>query len=205
MKKTLKKYNEANLFCLSVRTGDIYFSREEYKQVLDRLEEETYNYLKNTFNYCVDNNIFKNEYSFDVLFNDIKEECFTKKDRFLADKLMRGLTNYKLDGCMYTIYHELSNLYYLSTLYDDYESYDKYDYELEDEVLKNNLVKVDIKFNNYATIGSLFAIYYFKLNDETREWLLKKGDVLNFNGLEDFALLKDDTLLYATCTHEGYK
>ena len=45
----------------------------------------------------------------------------------------------------------------------------------------------------------------FKLNDETREWLLKKGDVLNFNGLEDFALLKDDTLLYATCTHEGYK
>ena len=123
----------------------------------------------------------------------------------IADKLMRGLTNYKLDGCMYTIYHELSNLYYLSTLYDDYESYDKYDYELEDEVLKNNLVKVDIKFNNYATIGSLFAIYYFKLNDETKEWLLKKGDVLNFNGLEDFALLKDDTLLYATCTHEGYK
>ena len=93
MKKTLKQYNEANLFCLSIRTGDIYISREDYKQVLDRLEEETYNYLKNTFNYCVDNNIFKNEYSFDVLFNDIKEECFNKKYRFLADKLMRGLTN----------------------------------------------------------------------------------------------------------------
>ena len=72
--------------------------------------------------------------------------------------------------------------------------------------LKNNYISYKITFNTYVTGGPLQIIYYFELNDETKEYLLEFKDDYSFNnGLEDLALYKDDKILYASCTHERFR
>lgn len=205
MKKTLKKYNTANIFCLSERVGNVYISKDDAIKIIEMFEIETYEYLKELFYKVKESGYFENNYDFDTLYNDIQEECLNKKDYFIADKIDDGKTKYGNDGCIYTMYHEINRLYFDSFKLLGYQFFKKEEVIIEDEVLKNNLIRTEIKYNNYSTIGPLFRMYYFELNDTTREWLLKKGDVLNFNGLEDFALLHDNQLLYSTCTHEGIK
>ena len=73
------------------------------------------------------------------------------------------------------------------------------------EVLKNNLIEYKVSFHNEVTEGSdPMVIYFFKLNDETKEYLLQYETDFDLDELQDLVLYKDKELLFYSSTHEGY-
>jgi len=46
--------------------------------------------------------------------------------------------------------------------------------------------------------------YYFKLNDETKKYLLKFDNDFCLEPLEDLAIYKDNELKFYSCTHERF-
>lgn len=78
---------------------------------------------------------------------------------------------------------------------------------IKNKVLRDNLIKYEISFQNHCTTsGCLMINYYFKLNGETKELLrnYKNDFEIDINSLEDLALYKDDELKFSSCTHEGF-
>lgn len=87
-----------------------------------------------------------------------------------------------------------------------------------DDVLEKNLIRKEISFSNEANLREfMMCNYYFKLNDETKKWLLKfdndfelyKYDKDTFmgeavEGLEDLTLYKDSKVLFVSNSHERY-
>ena len=78
--------------------------------------------------------------------------------------------------------------------------------KIEDNILKQNLIKYEILYHNHCTeSGGLMVNYYFKLNEETKKWLLQFKNDFDINGsLEDLAFYKDEKLVFSSCTHEKF-
>ena len=71
--------------------------------------------------------------------------------------------------------------------------------------LKDYLLHYEISFYNQVTIsGQLMINYYFSLNDETKEYLLKFKTDFDLNDLQDLALYNNGEVKFYSCTHEGY-
>lgn len=78
----------------------------------------------------------------------------------------------------------------------------------ETRVLRENLERYELGGSNggttYTGSAASFANFYFRLNDETRAWLLKYENEFEDWGLEDLALYEDGKLRFSTCSHEGF-
>lgn len=71
--------------------------------------------------------------------------------------------------------------------------------------LKKHFLYYEISyFNSVTTSGGLMINYYFKLNDETKKYLLQFRNDFYLGDLEDLSLYKDDELKFSSCTHEGF-
>ncbi len=71
--------------------------------------------------------------------------------------------------------------------------------------LKDNIVKFEVQFFNYVTVSNQLMInYYFKLNDESKKYLLKFESDFDLDKLEDLTLYKKDKVEFYSCTHEKY-
>ena len=46
--------------------------------------------------------------------------------------------------------------------------------------------------------------YYFKLNDETKKYLLQFRNDFYMRDLDDLSLYNDDEVKFSSCTHEGF-
>ena len=70
--------------------------------------------------------------------------------------------------------------------------------------LKDSLISCDLTNHTHCTEGPDFFVYRFKLDDNSRGWLLKKDDQFHFNSneLADLALYSNNKLRYSSCTHE---
>lgn len=213
MKKLLSKYKDCNVFSLSERysyldlaSGDYryyYLNDDEASEVVKKLEDETYSRLKELYK--------KNKlgYDFDDLYDDIIDECMSANDRFIADCVIKGQTKYKNEGPIWMMYHDINDMLFLKRTFLELASkgkenricelFDTFEYS----VLRKNIISSEVKFNNHATVGPLFRTYYFRLNDETKEWLLLRESVFDFrDDLQDLALYIDDKIVYSSCTHE---
>ena len=73
-----------------------------------------------------------------------------------------------------------------------------------DTVLKNNLIKEEISYDDGAAIYSfLSTVYYFKLNDETKKWLLQFKSDFDFDGpFDDLVFYKNGEVVFSSVTHE---
>jgi len=76
--------------------------------------------------------------------------------------------------------------------------------QIPDE-LKEHFLYYEVSFNNAVTIsGGLMINYYFKLNEQTKKYLLQFRNDFALTGLEDLTLYKDDEVKFSSCTHEGF-
>lgn len=74
-----------------------------------------------------------------------------------------------------------------------------------DEILKNNLLEIKVSYGWHCTVsGELSKTFYFKLNEQTKEWLLKHKNDYDFETLQDLAFYSKNELLFSSCTHEGF-
>ncbi|MGM9972348.1 MAG: hypothetical protein ACI35W_08060, partial [Anaeroplasmataceae bacterium] len=166
----------------------------------------------------------KNEISedFDVIINNIKNECVSFKSKhykeykkdfensFICDHVGVDTMYNEPKSFFWHAYHTFGNELDSIELINKYLKNKKNNKILKflDKYpkLKNNFISYKITFNTYVTGGPLQIIYYFDLNDDTKEYLLQFKDDYSFNNrLEDLALYNDDKLLYASCTHEKFR
>ena len=71
--------------------------------------------------------------------------------------------------------------------------------------LKDNLIKYEIQFFNSVTVCNRLMInYYFKLNNESKKYLLRYKSDFDLDDLEDLSMFKNNKLLFYSCTHEHY-
>lgn len=71
--------------------------------------------------------------------------------------------------------------------------------------LKEHFLYYEVSYYNSVTIsGGLMINYYFKLNDETKKYLLKFKNDFYISDLEDLTLYKEDEIRFSSCTHEGF-
>ena len=73
-----------------------------------------------------------------------------------------------------------------------------------DTILKDNLIKTKNSFDDGAAIYSfLSTVYYFKLNEETKKWLLQfKTDFDLDVYFNDLVLYKNGEIIFSSVTHE---
>lgn len=63
-------------------------------------------------------------------------------------------------------------------------------------------------YNSHCTIGGLYKVYYFKMDEMMIEYLYNKGDLIKFNAfneiyfLEDPCFYKGDKVICSICSHE---
>ncbi|MBQ2872425.1 MAG: hypothetical protein IJE89_00280 [Bacilli bacterium] len=71
--------------------------------------------------------------------------------------------------------------------------------------LKEHALYYEISFSNAVTLSNELMInYYFKLNEETKKYLLKFRNDFCLEELEDLTLYKDNKIKFSSCTHEGF-
>lgn len=217
MEYILNKYNDCNKMSLvTLFPKYCNLTETEAKLILDELSEHNLKSIKKLYDI---NNISEN---FNLIIKNIKNECSTFKEKhfkeykkdfensFICDHVGEDTLYDEPKSFYWHAYHtfgsELDNINFINKHIKKSENnkilkiLDKY------SKLKNNYISHKITFNTYVTGGPLQIIYYFNLNEETKEYLLQFKDDYSFNnGLEDLALYKDDNLLYASCTHEKFR
>lgn len=81
---------------------------------------------------------------------------------------------------------------------------------LEKEILlpKESFIGNKFTYKSHCTIGGLYKIYYFKMDEMMIKYLDSKGDLIKFNTfndlyfLEDPCFYKDDRVICSICSHE---
>lgn len=137
--------------------------------------------------------------------NKIKENFF--QCSFITSEVGNN-TKYGKDckGFFWNLYHDIA------TNIDCSKKIDKYcikngvnPHERIPEELKENFLHYEISFSNAVTLSSALMInYYFKLNKETKKYLLKFRNDFCLNELEDLTLYKNNEIKFYSCTHEGF-
>ena len=217
MEYILNKYNDCNKMSLvTLFPNYCNLTETEAKLILDELKENNLACIKRMYD--------RHEISedLDVIVKKIKEECALFEERFsyqyknnfensfICDHVGEDTYYNEPISFFWHAYHMLGIELDCEKIVDKHLNNSNYNKILEflDNYpkLKNNYISHKITFNTYVTGGPLQIIYYFNLNEETKEYLLQFKDDYSFNnGLEDLALYKDDNLLYASCTHEKFR
>lgn len=71
--------------------------------------------------------------------------------------------------------------------------------------IKKHFLHYEVSFFNTVTISDrLMVNYYFRLNDETKKYLLNFRNDFCLDELQDLTLYKDNEIEFYSCAHEGY-
>lgn len=224
MIELLEKFDECDTFSLTGSIENVIITSESKNFALDEIKKINRTYLLEYYNKL------KDQYSFipfDDLYNEIEKECIdfeiTQKDiymkkygffdnSFICDCVMSEKNGKRTkytepEGFFWHFYHlmgqNLDRKLYVEKLNNNkLNAIDK----IKDNLLKKNLIKYEILFHNHCTeSGSLMINYYFKLNEETKKWLLQfKNDFAIEGELDDLAFYKNDEIKFSSCTHEKF-
>lgn len=224
MKDILEEFNYCNVFSLtsslpikSIPTSD------KAKLLKQNLINEKQYLLEYYQNFAKKEKI---DIDFELLFSDIIKECETfytkikdknfknlcgqKNSPFICDYVGKNTKYSKPLNLIWHFYHNIQNalmandnllnipeidLFQSSAIFND-----------KDNVLKNNFIKYEYTFSSHCTKGPLQLVLYFKLNNETKNWLLQfknDYDLANTN-FEDLAIYNNDKIKFSSCTHEKF-
>ena len=190
-----------------------FINYPEFDRLYDEIKKECYDF-------CSEEN--KNKY-LNIYFNDKKIKLFKKngineeqintmkKDFFCCSLIVDYVgktTKYGKEnlGFFWNLYHDIAmNI-------DCENKKDKYCFnggksllEQIPEELKEYFLYYEVSFYNFVTISGVPMInYYFKLNDETKKYLLQFENDFCMKNLEDLTLYKDDDIKFYSCTHERF-
>jgi len=217
MEELLKFYDDCNVFSLTIAE---YFgvnsSIEEKEKAYANYVMKSIDSLKELYEKYKKSSLP----SFDELYDEIKRECLEngkkhKNDEyfyysFIADLVMKKETKYAEPTDFYwTFYHQVGML--IDKKKEALQDIDKNYFNAQEflsfnKVLKDNYIRHEFTYSSLVTEGPLQAVLYFKLNDETKKFLLNQYIDSNYDNkhLEDLALYINDKPRYASCSHEGF-
>lgn len=221
MKKLLKKYSTCDMFSLSMGYNDEGITQEDAKKALEILQESNKKYLRKAY----EKNRGKYQLpEFDVLHQDIKEDCvrlkneaepLDKEGAFSYDMICDYVgvsTKYSKPNDLFWEFYNMVGIELLEEqfLKEKLEQCCKKNpyYILEEELylpLKPWVIDYEYSFITHCTEGSLSNILYFALNEDTKAWLLQFKNDFEIKGeLEDLAFYKKGELVFSSCTHERF-
>ena len=138
-------------------------------------------------------------------------ELFGRKHLFLNDMFYSKKLKYTEPQELWHIFNSFSFKYdMLNTLKETMRlpQYRPLDCDLDNpkfKALKPHVIDIEVSFHNHCTTTtSLLKTYYFKLNDETMEWLNKHNDIYDFDKLDDLAFYIDKKCVFSSFTHERF-
>ena len=215
IKDILKKYHDCDTLCLTRGTYKCRITKEEYLRALFEMQEKEKKDIKRVYN--KKKFVLKNYPKFSALYRDIDEECreyFEKnKNRkrfrctFIADELGKN-TKYgdEYDDFFWGFYFKIA----LQIDRENGLNYTRFNkgkapIKFLPKEIRDDLIKYEISFTN-AVMESAYLIvnYYFKLNANTKKYLLKYNTDFDLDELQDLTLYKKDKVCFSSCTHEGY-
>ena len=152
--------------------------------------------------------------------NEIKEESFLLLEKaenkgrmlFLCDNVYKRKTKYHTpENFFWHAYHSVQQLFDCKKHVEQFKTnslnkLSAFKCDLSDfEILKPFLISKRLSYSWHCTETSFFAIVFkFKLNQETKKYLLNFKSDYDLSGLEDLALYKGDKILFSSCTHEQF-
>lgn len=128
---------------------------------------------------------------------------------FFCDEFMRGKTKHIAPKEFWHLYHSVDFVEACAYQLEQQKKFPQTHpagWEAESiPALKGALISTETTFVWRCTISGGLT---FKLNDETKAWLLTHKDDYDFgekdNYLQDLALYKGDKILFSSCTHEKF-
>ena len=200
--------------------GIFRLSEEDAQRAIKLLEEKEKEFLLSLYSKLT--KVQKEQLpDFSVLCENIKAEilahmCKNKKETdespFLCDNVHNGKTQYAKPYKFF--WHMYHNLQFLIECVQSVEAMKlnskerPLDLELNGEknsVLKPYLISVTPTFTWHCTTQNLLSLVFrFRLTEETKNWLFQFDTDYDMEPFEDLAFYKGNTLLFSSCTHEGY-
>ena len=164
---------------------------------------------------------------FDVLFDDIVDECTKFYDKIRGKDIMKLCNNgnspficdhvgkdTKYSEPLKLIWHFYHNVQQVLMSNDNLINLsecnelntEKIFIDSKDKILKENLLSYEFTYLTHCTGGPLQLVLYFPLNENTKKWLLQfKNDYdLENSNFEDLAIYNNDKLEFSSCTHEQF-
>lgn len=132
-------------------------------------------------------------------------------DSFMCDEFSRGKTRLTSPQELWHFYHSLDKLlmyYWISNKLQKNTIESPLDAELDAEYysqLKQDLIDIEVTFSWHCTMSSeLTKVFYFRLTENSIAWLKKLKNDYDMRELQDLAFYNGDTVLFSSCTHEGF-
>ncbi|MCD8373355.1 MAG: hypothetical protein LUD27_08670 [Clostridia bacterium] len=222
MPELLQKYDGCDEFSLTgLYDGGFCLNSHLDKELADiaykKLYDEQYDSCRSQYDLLTEEEKAAMP-DFDWLFNDIKAEVdalFNKKSKrplFPCDMYAQDKMKYRQGS------HALWHIYFAAGFLNDA----KEDLEkrvastdvrpdlalLDDDLylpLKPYVNRTEATYTWHCTTsGSLAKVFYFKLNDVTKNWLMQFKDDYALEYLDDLAFYKNGKLQFSSCKHEGF-
>lgn len=233
MDEILLRYKDADTFSLTGVYNDgfsekyphgIYSVDEQSaKRALENVYKRSMDMLKDQYAFFTEEEKQMLP-AFETLVNEIQKECdeyFARVESgkipegqspFLADLIYEGKTRYTEPRGVWHFYHELysRHIHFKKAIA---EMQKNKEYRNTNEIfetpyykeLKECLIDTEITFTWHCTTsGRLAVVYYFKINETSLQWLRRLKNDYDMRELEDLAFYKDSTVVFSSCTHEGY-
>lgn len=217
----LEKYADADRFQLVIPIYNYDFDEAQAKTAYDEVAAQQKQWCKQEYDNFSENE--KEELpDFATLYAMIEKECREYRSKnpatiathngeaFFCDEFARGRSHFTAPVGLWHFYHAVDFIeacaYRITKAQND--GVDESDDKLDNHpALKNALINTEVTFTWHCTTsGSPAKVFTFKLNDETRAWLLTHADDYDISrdGFEDLALLKGEKVLFSSCTHEHF-
>ncbi len=225
MQYILDKFGQCNIFSLTSALQVKSIPATDKKRLLDENLNDEKQYLLDRYEYFLQNEHLSVD--FEALFNDIVKECeqfcedvknsnfpitarFNGTSPFICDHVGKDTKYSEPRGLIWHFYHNIQNV--LMANEDLANMPETKTFQLDtvvqntDSALVNNFVRHEYTFTSHCTKGPLQLVLYFRLNDETKKWLLQFKTDFDLEGstYEDLALYSDEKLEFSSCTHEGF-
>lgn len=224
MKKILEKYSACEMFSLSTGYNNEGITAEDAQKALKILHESNRKYLKKMYE---KNREQYQLLEFDVLYQEVKEGCLQlkskmeasekedKEDAFSYETICDYVgmsTKYSRPNELFWHFYdmigrELLEEQFLKEKMEQCCKKNPY-YILEEKVylpLKPWAVGYEYSFITHCTEGGLSNTIYFKLNKETKAWLMQFKNDFEIKGeLDDLAFYKGGEIVFSSCTHERF-
>lgn len=227
MNYLINLYNDCDTFSLTLSKTISTITKPEKEKLLSKAILEEKEFLKTYYDQISKEELKKYKLpEYESLFNDVLFEVenfyselrdkdfnkliFKKKSPFICDHVGKSTKYSKPQNFIWHLYHNIQHVLMSIDELNKMEILEEFDYDglnlEENSYLKNNVSRFEYTYNTHCTSGPLQLVYYFRLNEETKKWLLNFKDDYDLENsiLQDLAFYKNNELKFSSCTHEAF-
>lgn len=217
MATILKEFNDCTVFSLTYANKIKSIPQKDKENLLNTHLNEEKIRMQERYQYV--SKTESNLPPFEKIFDEIYEECKAFYNNFKTKSFPSGFSPYICDhvgkdtkyhqpiSLFWHIYHSLQNVIFSQDNLTELPTTDDFlPDQINDICLKTNFIKYEYTYQTHCTSGPLQLVFYFKLNKNTKQWLLKFKDDFALEGtdFEDLALYCNNQPKFSSCTHERF-